>query len=64
MIILFFFPVMILIFNDIRRAASWLWTGKKPTAESVERVIIDMQKEHMFDQNEHSETNQREEVSV
>ncbi len=49
LIIMLFFPVMILIFNDIRRAAKWLWTGTKPDPESVERVVIDMQKEHMFD---------------
>ncbi len=47
-IILLFFPVMILIFNDVRRAAKWLWTGEKPDPESVERVVIDMEKEFMF----------------
>lgn len=40
-IILLFFPVYILIFNDIRRYAKWLWTGKKPSREDVERVLID-----------------------
>jgi hypothetical protein len=40
---------MILVFNDIRRAAKWLWTGEKPTAESVERVVIDKDKDHMFE---------------
>ncbi len=40
-IILLFFPVLILIFNDVRRYAKWLWTGKKPTREDVERVLID-----------------------
>lgn len=40
-IILLFFPVMILIFNDIRRITLWLWTGQKPSAEDVERVLID-----------------------
>lgn len=40
-IILLFFPVFIVLFNDIRRAAKWLWTGKKPTREDVERVLID-----------------------
>jgi multidrug efflux pump subunit AcrB len=49
LIILLFFPVMIMIFNDIRRAAKWLWTGTKPDPESVERVVIDKLKEHMFD---------------
>ncbi|MEO9485453.1 MAG: efflux RND transporter permease subunit [Ekhidna sp.] len=40
-IILLFFPVFIVLFNDIRRAAKWLWTGKKPSREDVERVLID-----------------------
>ena len=40
-IILLYFPVFIVMFNDIRRAAKWLWTGKKPTREDVERVLID-----------------------
>ena len=40
-IILLFFPVLILTFNDIRRWLRWLWTGEKPTREEVERVIMD-----------------------
>ncbi|MFY0605312.1 MAG: efflux RND transporter permease subunit [Cyclobacteriaceae bacterium] len=40
-IILLFFPVLILLFNDVRRTLKWLWTGKKPTREEVERVMID-----------------------
>lgn len=40
-IILLFFPVFILIFNDIRRGLKWFWTGTKPTREEVERVILD-----------------------
>ncbi len=40
-IILLFFPALILFFNDVRRYARWLWTGKKPRAEEVERVLID-----------------------
>ncbi len=43
-LILLFFPVFILIMNDIRRTFKWLWTGKKPTREEVERVIIDMKR--------------------
>ncbi len=43
-IILLFFPVFIVLFNDIRRAAKWLWTGKKPTREDVERVLIDQRR--------------------
>lgn len=41
LIILLFFPVFIVLFNDIRRAAKWFWTGEKPTREDVERVLID-----------------------
>jgi len=40
-IILLFFPVLILVFNDVRRYAKWLWTGDKPEREDVERVLID-----------------------
>jgi multidrug efflux pump subunit AcrB len=40
-IILLFFPVLILIFNDFRRALRWLWTGEKPSREDVERVLLD-----------------------
>ena len=43
-IILLFFPVLIVVFNDIRVWAKWLWTGEKPTREQVERVIIDLDK--------------------
>ncbi len=43
-IILLFFPVLILIFNDVRRVAKWLWTGKKPDREDVERVLIDQRR--------------------
>ncbi|MTI20533.1 efflux RND transporter permease subunit [Fulvivirga sp. RKSG066] len=40
-IILLFFPVFIIVFNDVRRYAKWLWTGEKPEREDVERVLID-----------------------
>lgn len=43
-IILLFFPVLILIFNDVRRGAKWLWTGKKPSREDVERALIDIRR--------------------
>lgn len=42
--ILLFFPVFILVANDLRRAAKWLWTGNKPSREDVERVLIDQQR--------------------
>lgn len=40
-IILLFFPVLILIFNDVRRMFVWMWHGEKPIREEVERVIMD-----------------------
>ena len=43
-LILLFFPVFILIMNDVRRTFKWLWTGKKPAREEVERVLIDMKR--------------------
>ncbi len=47
-IILLFFPVLIVFFNDIRITLAWIWTGKKPAREKVERVIIDKEKERIF----------------
>lgn len=48
-IILLYFPVLILIYNSIRRTAKALWTGEdRPSAEEVERVIIDMKKEFLI----------------
>ncbi len=38
--LLLFFPVLILVLNDLKVWAKYLWTGEKPTAESVEKVII------------------------
>ncbi len=43
-LILLFFPVFILIMNDILRTFKWLWTGKKPAREDVERVLMDMKR--------------------
>ncbi len=40
-VILMFFPVLILIFNDVRRFVKWMWTGERPIREEVERVILD-----------------------
>lgn len=43
--ILLFFPLLILFFNDTRRAFKWLWTGVKPTQEEVEPALIDLKKD-------------------
>ncbi len=49
LIILLFFPVWIVFFNEVRRGSKWFVSGNKPSNEQVERVIIDMQKEHLFE---------------
>ncbi|MFZ5552764.1 MAG: efflux RND transporter permease subunit [Bacteroidota bacterium] len=36
---MFFFPCVILFYNDIRRTFRWLWTGIKPLPEEVEPVL-------------------------
>jgi len=47
-IILLYFPVLILFFNDVRRWAKWLWEGKKPEREDVERALIDLKRNEKF----------------
>jgi len=40
MFILIFFPVLILMVNDLKVAFKWLWTGVKPDSRSIESAII------------------------
>jgi multidrug efflux pump subunit AcrB len=47
-IILLAFPVLIVAFNDVRRYAKWFWEGQKPSAEDVERVVIDEKRSEEF----------------
>ncbi|MGB1019213.1 MAG: efflux RND transporter permease subunit [Chitinophagales bacterium] len=39
---LFLLPILLSFSNYIKVGAAWLWTGKKPTRESVERAIKEM----------------------
>jgi len=39
--ILLFFPVIILVRTSIKVYFKWLWTGKKPTNESMETILKD-----------------------
>ncbi|GAB4256940.1 MAG: efflux RND transporter permease subunit [Vicingaceae bacterium] len=55
-IILVFFPVLILSFNDIRRAFKWLWTGKKPSVYEVEPALINKKRKEENNKNIESET--------
>tara|TARA_R110001592_G_scaffold20091_4_gene81955 strand:+ start:3132 stop:6314 length:3183 start_codon:yes stop_codon:yes gene_type:complete len=43
--ILMFFPLLILLFNDVRKAFKWLWTGVKPTQEEVEPALMDLKRD-------------------
>ncbi len=40
-IILTFFPVMILMYNDLKRWVMWLWSGERSIREEVERAMVD-----------------------
>lgn len=42
--ILLIFPAVIIVANDIRVWAVWLWTGTRPERENVEKVIINSKK--------------------
>lgn len=48
--ILLFFPPLILIFNDVRIFTQWIWSGQKQVKERVERVIIDEERLHRYDE--------------
>ncbi|MEM9327510.1 MAG: efflux RND transporter permease subunit [Bacteroidota bacterium] len=43
-LILLFFPVFILIMNDIRRMWRRIWSGERSVRERVERVVLDQER--------------------
>lgn len=43
--VLWFFPLLILLFNDVRKTFKWFWEGKKPSPLEVEPTLIDLAKE-------------------
>jgi multidrug efflux pump subunit AcrB len=45
---LFTLPILLSFFNAGKVHISWLWHGKKPTNEAVERAIIEMKSEQEF----------------
>jgi multidrug efflux pump subunit AcrB len=49
--ILIFFPVLIMLLNDAKVYARYLWTGVKPTPEEVETAVIHHQRKLRFEQN-------------
>ena len=51
-IILLFFPVLIVLFNDVRRYMKWAWVGgERPGREDVERVVIDYKRNLEFNES-------------
>jgi len=42
---LFLLPLLLDLKNNFKVLVTWLWTGKKPTKEAVERAIIEMHSE-------------------
>lgn len=49
--ILIFFPVLIMLLNDVKVYARYLWTGVKPTPEEVETAVIHHEREIRFEKN-------------
>ena len=43
--ILLFFPLLILLFNDVRKTFKWFWEGRKPMQYDVEPTLIDLKRE-------------------
>ena len=39
---LFLLPLLLALKNTFKVGIKWLWTGRKPTRESVERAIIEL----------------------
>ncbi len=44
---LFLLPLLLAVKNSFKVGVSWLWNGKKPDRESVERAIIEMEGDHI-----------------
>ncbi len=52
--ILIFFPVLIMLLNDLRVFFKYLWTGVKPEREDVEVAIILNKRKMKYEQNGHA----------
>ena len=50
-LILLFFPVLIMLLNDFRVYSRYLWTGVKPTPEEVETAVVQNQRKLRFESN-------------
>ena len=48
---LFLLPLLLSLKNTVKVHLSWLWTGKKPSKEAVERAIIELSSEASYPDN-------------
>ena len=48
---LFLLPLLLSLKNTVKVYLSWLWTGKKPSKEAVERAIIELSSEASYPDN-------------
>ena len=48
---LFLLPLLLSLKNTVKVYLSWLWTGKKPSKEDVERAIIELSSEASYPDN-------------
>ncbi len=55
--ILIFFPVIIMVLNDLRVWIRYMWTGTRPTPEEVETAIIHHNRKLKYEQNGEMEPN-------
>ena len=44
---LFLLPLLLAVKNSFKVYIQWLWTGKKPEPEAVERAILELESEKM-----------------
>ena len=52
--ILIFFPILIMLLNDVRVYMKYLWTGMKPEREDVEVAIILHKRKMKYERNGHA----------
>ncbi len=48
--ILIFFPILIMLLNDVRVYARYLWTGVRPESEDVEVALIQQKRKLKYEE--------------
>ena len=52
---LFLLPLLLALKNSVKVGIEWLWEGKKPSRESVERAVIELRKEREYHEDDNEE---------